>query len=136
MALFRSEFKNPVVALVVGVLAFMGATFWLGSTVSFAVRAVAVDGVVSDTYRCPTGRRRSTCGDVNFTYQDGSYGRLTEVRSPGHQGERVKVLYRPRHPEDARLGGFNLWFLPLVFEGIAVVLLVGGVRKWLESGGV
>jgi hypothetical protein len=95
-----------------------------------------------------TGSSRVTYAPVfQFTASDGRayvvssdvYGRESAFR----YGERVRVIYQPRHPEGARIDAFaQLWTLPLVvgvvgagFSIIPAFVLVQWLRRRQTKGG-
>ena len=95
-----------------------------------------------------TGSSRVTYAPVfQFTASDGRayvvnsdvYGRESAFR----YGERVRVIYQPRHPEGARIDAFaQLWTLPLVagvvgagFSIIPAFVLMQWLRRRLTHGG-
>jgi len=126
------QIKNPVTALLFGSAVLLCTTLWLSSVIRFAVRAEKVVGVVTSSYRCSTGRRSGTCGDVSFTKQDGGMGVLRGARGTGNKGSQVDVLYDPRDPDDARLDGpIKLWLGPVALEVLGLVFFGDGLRKFL-----
>ncbi|WP_246562900.1 DUF3592 domain-containing protein [Bradyrhizobium liaoningense] len=115
----------------------------LGSTIAFLARAehaegrfagavARVGGNHGGTFLYPTFQFVTTDGrSVTFTASSGS-----TVQSYS-DGERVKIVYDPRRPEDARLMSFlTLWISPfllcaagLMFSGGAILVRAGLSRQ-------
>jgi hypothetical protein len=77
---------------------------------------------------------RFTASDGHsYTVSSDVYGKQSAVR----YGERIRVLYRPDHPESARIDAFApLWTLPLVagvvgagFSVVPAIVLVAWMRR-------
>ncbi|HTV16092.1 MAG TPA: DUF3592 domain-containing protein [Acidobacteriaceae bacterium] len=94
--------------------------------VGFIHSAIPAEGVIVGLGR-PAGRKQSYRGRFpvfQFTTQGGAsftvYSNISQSPPPWKFGERVPVLYRQRHPQDAHIDSFvQLW-------GPQVVLTVVG----------
>jgi hypothetical protein len=114
--------------LIVGIVAAVGpfllalGAFSVVRTEMFIHSSIAVDGKIVDM-RQMRGRRGAIFAPVfRFNLQDGQVyvvGSNTGTNPPQFKiGDRVKVLYRPGHPEGARIDSFGQLFLFPLAAGI------------------
>ena len=86
----------------------------------------------------PSGSSHVTYAPVfQFTASDGrAYVVISDVsgrESAFSYGERVSVLYRPDHPESARIDAFApLWTFPLVFGVVGAAFSVIPTLMWVN----
>ncbi|MGL3109652.1 DUF3592 domain-containing protein [Bradyrhizobium sp. BR 1432] len=126
-----------------GLLLLSRGVLELGSTIAFLARAEQTEarfvGAVArrgrnhgGTFLYPTFRFQTTDGrSMTFTSSSGS------TDQPYSDGERVKIAYDPRWPEEARLVSFlTLWISPtllcaagLLLSGGAVLVRAGLARQ-------
>ena len=131
---------------VAGPLCLVVALGSAGQRAALLYSGLRADGTV--IAKRSTGSSRVTYAPVfQFTASDGRtyvvssdvYGRESAFR----YGERVPVIYQPRHPEGARIDAFaQLWTLPLIvgvvgagFSIIPALVLAQWLRRRQASGG-
>ncbi|OAF11963.1 DUF3592 domain-containing protein [Bradyrhizobium neotropicale] len=124
--------------LLVGLVSLGLGLFEFGSTFAFLARAEHTEarfaGAVArsggnhgGTFLYPTFRFVTADGrSMTFTSASGS------TDQPYSEGERVKIVYDPRRPEDARLVSFlTLWISPVLLCGAGLLLAGGAVLlRW------
>lgn len=130
--------KLPIVlfvsVVVAGLLVLGLGLYELGSTAAFLTRAEQTDarfvgaaarrgGNHGGTFLYPRFEFRTADGrSITFTSSSGS------TDQPYSDGERVKIIYDPRRPEDARLMSFlTLWITPTLLCAAGLVLSGGAV---------
>jgi hypothetical protein len=130
--------KLPIILFVsvvlVGLILLGLGLFELGSTIAFLARAEQTDarfaGAVArsggnhgGTFLYPTFQFVTSDGrSVTFASSSGSTGQ------PYSDGERVRIAYDPRRPDDARLLSFlTLWIAPVLLCGAGLLLSGGAV---------
>jgi hypothetical protein len=135
--------RSVIVAVIFGVigLAMLAGGAYARYTTAAEIRTfLPADGVVVGNIASRSGRNNSTtyAAQVRFTAQDGSTVTFKEgfsANPPAHQvGDKVKVLYEPGNPQNARVDDFmNGWFLPLLLGGMGLIFGLVGVSLGLNA---
>ncbi|WP_430642423.1 DUF3592 domain-containing protein [Bradyrhizobium sacchari] len=89
----------------------------------FAGAVARSGGNHGGTFLYPTFQFQTADGrSITFTSSSGS------TSQPYAEGERVRIVYNPRRPEDARLLSFlALWIVPVLLCGAGLLLTGGAV---------
>jgi hypothetical protein len=142
------------VFLVVGLgMLYGGFSFWR-SNAAFAAHASSADGTVTDLAYSSSSKGKGTYRPVvEFTAPNGSKVHITGSggsNPPAYaRGDKVRVLFDPANPEQAKIDSFmEQSFGPLILGGMGAIFgLVGGgmvgfmvrrrkVRAWLAQNGM
>ncbi|WP_198033692.1 DUF3592 domain-containing protein [Bradyrhizobium sp. WSM2254] len=106
----------------------------LGSTVAFLARAEQTDARFAGAVARSGGNHGGTFLYPTFQFVTGAGRTMTFTSSSGStaqpysDGERVRIAYDPRRPEDARLLSFlTLWISPVLLCGAGLLLAGGAV---------
>src|SRR5258708_3962749 len=127
--------------LVIGLALSVIAAFLVYDTESFIERAVLAHGEVVALERVSAGRGGPAMSPiVKYTREQGEQrtfrprGSATRALIPSVIGETVDVLYDETNPVDVRLASvWDLYLLPIMFGGIAVMLFCWGVRVLMPA---
>jgi hypothetical protein len=122
--------------LVIGLALSVIAGFLAHDTESFVEHAVLAHGEVVALERVSGGKGGPAMSPiVKYIGEQGEQltfrprGSTTRALIPSVIGETVDVLYDATNPDDVRLASvWNLYFLPIMFGGLAVLLFCWGVR--------
>ena len=135
--------KSFFVAVIFGVIgaAMLAGGAYARYTTAQEIRAfLPAEGVVTANIASRSGRNNSLtyAAQVRFTAQDGSTVTFKEgfsANPPAHQvGDKLKVLYDPGNPQNARIDDFmNTWFLPLLLGGIGLIFGLVAVSLGLNA---
>jgi hypothetical protein len=134
----------PLVFLVTGMVLLIGATRHGKRTRAFLCKACEVTGTVIAMEEVapqnPGASELETYRPVIvFTSREGHQAQFESMASsypPKYAvGDKVRVLYDPDQPHQARIHSFHdLWFMPSLFGGLGLVftalgtgLLIGGL---------
>ena len=114
----------PLVFLILGIVfGGIGAGFGIRS-VQCARSALEADGVVVDLRRAGKGGSRPV-----VEYRVGDQVRSVEgsisTKPPAYSvGDKVRVLYDPANPPDARINSFvERWLFSVIFGGVGILFL-------------
>jgi hypothetical protein len=106
----------------------------LGSTIAFLARAEQTDARFAGAVARSGGNHGGTFLYPTFQFVTGDGRSMTFTSSSGStappysDGERVRIAYDPRRPEDARLLSFlTLWIAPVLLCGAGLLLAGGAV---------
>jgi len=123
--------------LVIGLALATVAVLIVMNTRKFIARAESARGTVVEM----AGDRDGYAPVVKFRTAKGrerSFEEAGRSNPPSYAvGERVQVLYDPKHPDDARIDSFSdLWALPMILGGMGVLFagIGGGVMLFGMSG--
>lgn len=126
-----------LISLVLSVI----AAFLVYDTESFVERAVLAHGQVVAVEQVSAGRGGSaTSPIVKYTGQEGEQRTFRPQRTttralmPSGLGETVDLLYDKTNPVDVRFASvWELYLLPILFGGIAVLLFCWGARVVMRA---
>lgn len=106
----------------------------LGGTVAFLARAEQTDARFAGAVARSGGNHGGTFLYPTFQFVTGDGRSMTFTSSSGStaqpysDGERIRIAYDPRRPEDARLLSFlTLWIAPVLLCGAGLLLAGGAV---------
>ena len=133
---------------IIGAGMLIGAFFLYTSTSTFLKTSITAEGEVIDllTSRSSRSSSNSSYSGTSITYKPlvefiDKEGKLYEFTTnsssnpPSYAiGERVKVLYNPKSPHDAKIQGFfSLWGAALLVGGLGLVFFIIGGSMFIVS---
>ena len=131
-----------VSVLLIGLVLLGLGLFELGSILVFLARAEQTDARFAGAVARSGGNHGGTFLYPTFQFVTSDGRSVTFASSSGStdqiysDGERVRIAYDPRRPEDARLVSFlTLWIAPVLLCGAGLTLAAGAIllRRRLKS---